>query len=81
MSDAKLTPWFPKSVAPVRIGVYETDFSSGMRFSHFDGKHWNGCWSESEWAQDECDYFAKHGTEGCASGGFRWRGLARNPAA
>ena len=39
----KLTPWFPGTVKPVRVGVYERQYSlmrSERLYCHWDGKYW-----------------------------------------
>ena len=43
----KLTPWFPGTVKPVRVGVYERDFSGtyagnlpGLHYCYWNGKFW-----------------------------------------
>lgn len=41
----KLTPWFPVSTKPVRVGVYETRDDGGPidwfdGFSYRDGRYW-----------------------------------------
>lgn len=38
----KLTPWFPGSVKPARVGLYETEEPTGERwFNLFDGYDWH----------------------------------------
>ena len=40
----KLTPWFPGTVKPVRVGVYERQYSlmrSERLYCHWDGKVWS----------------------------------------
>lgn len=37
----KLTPWFPGTVKPVRVGVYERKFPNGWRsYNYWNGKAW-----------------------------------------
>lgn len=42
MTAAKLTPWFPGSVKPFHVGVYETrrEQNDCSFFSKWDGKQW-----------------------------------------
>ncbi len=44
MTAPKVTDWFPASVNPVHVGVYETD-TDGC-FQHWNGK-WFGLFSHS----------------------------------
>jgi len=74
--STELTPWFPGSVKPVHIGVYETDdvLPDDACFQHWNGTFWGLCsWSAEHAA-----------TRGQARGvsGFQesnWRGLAKKP--
>lgn len=69
----KLTPWFPNSVKPRRVGVYER---------HYGGKDnvgfafWNGCvWGyRAESPDGAVIASAVESVTRC-----RWRGLAKEP--
>ena len=38
----KLTPWFPGTVKPVRVGVYERKYRNGWRaYCSWTGKAWS----------------------------------------
>ena len=38
----KLTPWFPGSVKPARVGVYERECPNGWRsYNYWTGKTWS----------------------------------------
>jgi len=39
----KLTPWFPGTVKPVRVGVYQRDYGKhgGTVYCYFDGIMWH----------------------------------------
>lgn len=47
---AKVTPWYPASIHPVRRGVYQRDHGPErhyrFRYSHWNGQRWGG-WAES----------------------------------
>jgi hypothetical protein len=37
----KLTPWFPITINPVRIGVYDTKHNAtGPGFAYWNGEYW-----------------------------------------
>lgn len=79
---AKLTPWFPANVKPMRPGVYKVD--TGIQilcWSHFDGEHWNGTWGRVETAAHESGWYGRMGNQGNSEFLKRWRGLATNPTA
>ena len=39
----KLTPWFPGTVKPVRVGVYEREYRCSRRiYNYWNGKTWSG---------------------------------------
>ena len=62
----KKTEWFPPSVKPVRVGLYERrmiDVAARLRMSPWAGDVWLFGENLSGW-QDE---------------GFEWRGLAEEP--
>lgn len=41
MADNKrLTPWFPSSAKPARLGYYETRMRGHTRFRFWDGERW-----------------------------------------
>ena len=39
----KLTPWFPGTVKPVRVGVYERDYnpSPTSNYCYWNGEEWS----------------------------------------
>lgn len=38
----KLTPWFPGTVNPVRVGVYERKYNTNKTFyCHWNGEYWH----------------------------------------
>lgn len=38
---SEVTEWYPASVKPLRVGVYETDFlTRAGNFAYWDGKLW-----------------------------------------
>lgn len=60
-----LTPWFPASVKPVRVGWYETKVvgTYGPAMSHWDGLLW----------------YVVEGSLVCFYQDRKWRGLADKP--
>jgi hypothetical protein len=68
----QLTPWFPSSIKPVHIGVYETDIdrvSWSKGFSFWNGKCWGNTEDLPEWALDDIGVQCK-----------KWRGLQEKQA-
>ena len=51
----KLTPWFPGTVAPVHVGVYERQVGSEIYYSKWDGLQWLLLWEKLEMAEAEID--------------------------
>lgn len=37
----KLTDWFPPSIKPVRVGVYQREHRGRAKWARWDGKSWN----------------------------------------
>jgi hypothetical protein len=70
----KLTPWFVATKKPSRIGLYEVEHSGWQGWSWFDGKGFNGVWSQAESAISEKTFFARTGHRGVRV--EKWRGLA-----
>lgn len=73
----KLTPWFPKSVKPVHVGVYEigepySGYRCGGYFRYWDGRNWHGFQSDPYWALRNKDIISRHAYA-------EWRGLANKP--
>lgn len=70
MAAPKLTPWFPGSVKPVRVGVYERDYDRGYPvYSRWDGKHWLWTYDSSRQAAIEQGKLSPFQN-------IPWRGLA-----
>ena len=79
MSEKQLTPWFPGTTKPSRVGVYERDFFDGCAFAYslWDGHRWlTGMTSLSaaSRAKEESAYQPHNGYPD-----FLWRGLANKP--
>lgn len=69
---AKVTPWFPGSVKPVRAGVYERRYSgNAIAYSRWDGTQWLHGSYEFDLARR-----AKYPT---FQPSLPWRGLAAKP--
>jgi hypothetical protein len=76
---AKLTPWFPADVKPVRVGVYERDDSAtDLGNGHAAYSHWSG----SKWGH-LCEWTNQAGEFTSLISEYQdlpWRGLASDPA-
>ena len=74
MNEPKLTPWFPASAEPARVGVYEKQFEcKGYQF--WDGKRWHYGSDTPERTRKE--WLASK--DGAIPNARRWRGLASDP--
>lgn len=73
---AKLTPWFPGRVLPVRKGIYEREWPDlfGSFFARWDGFRWSLS-MKSPAAVGAGDFSAY------AKDDLRWRGLAASSTA
>ena len=71
---SKLTPWFPMSVNPVRVGVYKMETGSYYpRYSKWDGTQWMFSCDSIQDASIMCSR-----SEDCYDGYITgWRGLTR----
>lgn len=71
----KRTPWFDGSVLPVRVGAYEvqSDGTSGIYFSAFQGGKFHGCWGTA----DDAIIALGYSGEGWWSTVKSWRGLTK----
>jgi len=69
----KLTPWYPASVKPVRVGVYEKDADPHMRGGDKHYQYWNG----SEWGSYDTSISRadQHGDVRSRHQNIGWRGL------
>jgi len=68
----RLTPWFPASTKPARIGVYEVDVGRHLWWRFWDGKNWrNGATTAEKAARSESILLSYWKAP--------WRGLARKP--
>jgi hypothetical protein len=80
MSKPKVTPWFPASVKPKRVGVYQVEDEEDENFPDqtFGYKHWDGsifglfCGSPGD--------AERHGGLNSAFRVKRWRGLTKKTA-
>lgn len=69
---AALTPWFPGSTKPVRVGVYQRPFGDYDHplYCWWDGKRWS--------AGAYTPYGAKHSRyESADQGHMPWRGILK----
>jgi hypothetical protein len=75
VTKPKLTPWFPGTVKPARVGVYERKHAEGVyAWSRWSGKYWIAtAWLRAENAN------ARRGKSGYQA--LPWRGLASDPGA
>lgn len=69
----KLTPWFPASVYPVRIGVYEVESdNSSVGYSLWDGSYFRSICATVDKAESTLAHIGDYH-------GLIWRGLAKKP--
>lgn len=68
---AKLTPWFPGDVKPVRPGVYLRELGGEPYYSRWDGFSWKFSQKTIRMAAREKQTSLNQGTP--------WRGLAKEP--
>jgi hypothetical protein len=72
----KLTPWFPASVKPARVGVYNVDtLELGDIYRYWDGRHWSFFGLSPDGAMTQ----HAHGNIFTNGRLFPWRGLAEKP--
>lgn len=69
---AKVTPWYPGDVKPVRVGVYERDHVHDVRYSYWNGHYWGGWAKKRTHARNNKDAPS-------ALQSIPWRGIARTP--
>lgn len=75
---AKLTPWFPPDVKPVRVGVYEARWTlPAMRVRNIQYQHWNGV-TWGAWAQSPTAAL-RNAIGPSMRQDPEWRGLAKEP--
>ena len=53
------TPWFPGTVKPVRVGLYEVEDCGWVYLDYFDGEYWRDVETGYRWNYQN----------------FEWRGL------
>jgi len=65
----KLTPWFPKTVKPIRPGVYQVDYAGNYSY-----------WTGDSWCLSICDrHSAFRIRQPSRIQDRTWRGLAEEP--
>jgi len=75
--EMKLTPWFPPSIAPVRIGEYNASiFRDDTVRRWWDGVRWSQGYEEG--ASEKVQNRNRNLLESF-SRGMHWRGLAEEP--
>lgn len=66
------TPWFPPTIKPVRLGVYERDMTAHIRkagkLSYWNGEFWGG------WGQTVATAESNKDSKSSVQGAY-WRGL------
>ncbi len=66
----KLTPWYPGTIKPVRVGVYERRYPDGATlYSLWDGVQWYWAWDTAALASREYKYTYTQT--------IPWRGVAK----
>lgn len=83
MSDPKLTPWFPASVRPVYVGVYQARFfdlsdadDRAPEYHYWNGKRW---WYGSNTPRKTAEEFLRADRGEPQPTPKPWRGLASDP--
>lgn len=68
------TGWYPASIKPVRVGVYQRDMqdSGNGEYSFWDGESWGG-WGNS------IEIAARNAGSKSSVQDANWRGLAQEP--
>ena len=55
MKKLKLTPWYPGNVKPVRVGIYERDFTGKyyepVGYTKWTGEHWTASYDDLKTAR------------------------------
>lgn len=74
MKRQPVTPWFPGSIKPVHVGVYECKdrFDALLTYQHWDGKRWGLFAPTPEKA-------VRYSSSASVRQTPNWRGLASNP--
>jgi hypothetical protein len=75
---SKCTPWFPGTVKPVHVGVYERNMygkRDPMCYALWDGKKWHAVRASIESAMRA----EVSGYQPRTKGAPKWRGLSRKP--
>ena len=65
----KLTPWFPGTVKPVRVGVYERLYNTQTFYCLWDGEYWH-VWATTQVAAEKVFGFSAYQN-------FPWRGVMK----
>jgi hypothetical protein len=72
------TDWFPTSIKPVRVGVYEVLVGSMNAYSYWDGKVFRSC-AESVQFAIPTDRYRRKASDYMQEPTAMWRGLAEDP--
>lgn len=75
----KLTEWFPVSIKPVRVGVYDVDVPMKInKFSYWDGERWGLCGAdEAEALSGKAGAYKWHIHSSMTVPSAKWRGIAK----
>lgn len=68
----KLTDWFQGDVKPIRVGIYERRYKSGIYFSKWNGIHWGFGHCKVKFANLTEDFLSQYQN-------LPWRGLSKDP--
>jgi hypothetical protein len=79
MKNQEMTPWFPATINPVRVGIYECRRIEGAFHIITRKLRWNGIGWEYP-AHNEIGLRDGHFARLSARDGDVWRGLAREPS-
>lgn len=71
--SAKVTPWFPGSVNPDHVGVYQRKYPREIAFCYWDGFDWSWGFRTANLAQKYSPHVRSNAHD------LMWRGLAKKP--
>jgi hypothetical protein len=70
----KLTPWYPMSINPVRVGVYEVKDSISTEYRQWSGRGWSTCLDPIDSHLIALDFYSP---QNLAAMNGKWRGVAK----
>lgn len=64
----KLTRWFPGNIKPIRIGIYQRQYPTGIYYCRWNGENWGLGYANIATAKAQ-SFYKSNLQE------FRWRGV------